>query len=63
MKKEIELRNEIKELRGKLQHAELMRAFSPEIMECGENRDWELIKKHGEPRELTGNYTVILLKK
>lgn len=55
--------DEIKELKKKIRHLEMMLALSPEILECGNNRDWELIKKHGEPVDMPQEYEVILLKK
>ena len=55
--------DEIKELKKKIRHLEMMLALSPEILECGEYRDWELVKKHGEPVSMPHEYSVILLKK
>lgn len=55
--------DEIKELKKKVRHLEMMLTFSPEIIECGEYRDWELVKKHGEPVSMPHEYSVILLKK
>ncbi|WP_153452906.1 hypothetical protein [Companilactobacillus mishanensis] len=55
--------DEIKELKKKIRHLEMMLALSPEIIECGNNRDWELVKKHGEPVSMPEHYEVIVLKK
>ncbi len=55
--------DEIKELKKKIRHLEMMLALSPEILECGKYRDWELVKKYGEPVSMPDNYEVILLKK
>lgn len=55
--------DEIKELKKKIRHLEMILALSPEILECGEYRDWELVKKYGEPVSMPNNYEVILLKK
>ena len=55
--------DEIKELKKKIRHLEMMLALSPEILECGKYRDWELVKKHGEPADMPQEYEVILLKK
>lgn len=55
--------DEIEELKKKVRHLEMMLALSPEILECGEYRDWELVKKHGEPVSMPHEYSVILLKK
>ncbi|WP_164507334.1 hypothetical protein [Companilactobacillus furfuricola] len=55
--------DEIKELKKKIRHLEMMLALSPEILECGKYRDWELVKKYGEPVDMPQEYEVILLKK
>ena len=55
--------DEIKELMKEVSHLKMLLAFSPEILECGEYRDWELVKKYGDPVDMPQEYEVILLKK
>lgn len=55
--------DEIKELMKEVSHLKMLLAFSPEILECGKYRDWELVKKYGEPVDMPQEYEVILLKK
>lgn len=55
--------DEIKDLKKKIRHLEMILALSPEILECGEYRDWELVKKYGEPVSMPEHYEVIVLKK